>query len=43
MSIADLECPEGLPIGPGWVPVPDHTEVVFPYTAEVVSRAPVGT
>lgn len=42
MSIADFGCPEGLPVGPGWVHAPDHTEVVFPYTAEAVCRAPVG-
>ena len=42
MKIADLEFPEGLPIGPGWVPAPNHADVLFPYTGEVVARAPVG-
>jgi acyl-CoA reductase-like NAD-dependent aldehyde dehydrogenase len=42
VKIADLEFPEGLPIGPQWVPGPDHADVSFPYTGEVVARAPVG-
>jgi acyl-CoA reductase-like NAD-dependent aldehyde dehydrogenase len=42
MNVPDLGTPTGLPIGPGWVAAPDHSDVVFPYTGDVVGRAPVG-
>jgi acyl-CoA reductase-like NAD-dependent aldehyde dehydrogenase len=42
MNVPDLGAPPGLPVGPGWVGAPDHADVVFPYTGEVVGRAPVG-
>jgi acyl-CoA reductase-like NAD-dependent aldehyde dehydrogenase len=42
MNVPDLGSPSGLPIGPGWVAAPDHADVVFPFTGEVVGRAPVG-
>jgi acyl-CoA reductase-like NAD-dependent aldehyde dehydrogenase len=42
MNVPDLGTPSGLPIGPGWVAAPDHADVVFPYTGEIVGRAPVG-
>jgi acyl-CoA reductase-like NAD-dependent aldehyde dehydrogenase len=42
MNVPDLGTPSGLPTGPGWVAAPDHADVVFPYTGEVVGRAPVG-
>lgn len=42
MDIEALGCPPGLPIGDGWMPAPDHADVVFPYTGEVIGRAPIG-
>lgn len=36
------EHPPGLPIGEEWVPTPATAEVRFPYSGELVSRAPVG-
>lgn len=34
--------PEGLPVGPGWVPAPASRPVLFPYDGSVVAQAPVG-
>lgn len=42
MNGPDLGYPEGLPIGAAWVQTAEHADVVFPYTGEVVTRAPVG-
>lgn len=41
-TLDDLNCPSGLPVGPGWVDVDEHSDVVFPYSGEVVARAPLG-
>ncbi|MFI6901652.1 aldehyde dehydrogenase family protein [Nonomuraea sp. NPDC050394] len=38
-----MNWPSGLPVGAGWVPVPDTTEIVFPYDGSVVAAAPLGT
>jgi acyl-CoA reductase-like NAD-dependent aldehyde dehydrogenase len=35
--------PSGLPVGSGWVDVPDTSDVVFPYDGSVVATAPVGS
>ena len=37
------EHPVGLPVGDGWVDVPDTATVTFPFTGEDVASAPVGT
>ncbi|MET8848397.1 aldehyde dehydrogenase family protein [Amycolatopsis sp. NPDC004625] len=37
------EYPGGLPVGGGWVSTVDTEEIVFPYDASVIGRAPVGT
>lgn len=39
---AVLSWPDGLPIGPGWLPAPSGRPVVFPYDGSVVAQAPVG-
>ena len=41
MSLFAPSWPRGLPVGPGWVTVPEE-DVVFPFNGEVVARAPVG-
>ncbi|MCQ4209590.1 aldehyde dehydrogenase family protein [Streptomyces longispororuber] len=36
------EVPDGLPVGPGWLPVAVHHPVTFPYDGGTVADAPVG-
>lgn len=33
--------PDGLPIGPGWLPTPATSDIVFPFDGSVVASAPV--
>lgn len=37
-----MTCPEGLPVGEGWVAAPGHQAVRFPYDGSEIGRAPVG-
>lgn len=38
-----MKFPDGLPVGDGWVPVQETTDIVFPYDGSIVAKAPVGT
>ncbi|MCF6476649.1 aldehyde dehydrogenase family protein [Nonomuraea sp. MG754425] len=39
----DQRHPAGLPVGGGWTPTADTTDVLFPYDGSVVATAPLGT
>ncbi|NQV97120.1 MAG: aldehyde dehydrogenase family protein, partial [Acidimicrobiaceae bacterium] len=43
MTLFTPTYPAGLPIGDGWVPTPDESQILFPFTGEMVSTAPLGT
>ena len=43
MTLFTPTYPDGLPIGDGWVPTPDESQILFPFTGETVSTAPLGT
>lgn len=42
MNQIEKEFPEGLPIGDGWEPAPETSEIRFPYDGTPVAPAPVG-
>ncbi|MGW6272249.1 aldehyde dehydrogenase family protein [Streptomyces sp. NPDC055060] len=37
-----MTCPEGLPVGDGWVPAPAAGPVLFPYDGTEIGVAPIG-
>ena len=43
MSMFQPPYPEGLPIGPGWLPAPERRAVLFPYDRSEVALAPWGS
>src|SRR5690606_27408594 len=32
---------DGLPVGPGWLPAPASSDIVFPFDGSVIAQAPV--
>ncbi|MDA8395042.1 MAG: aldehyde dehydrogenase, partial [Candidatus Dormibacteraeota bacterium] len=43
MSMFEPPYPEGLPVGPDWLPAPDRRAVLFPYDRTEVALAPWGS
>lgn len=41
MTLFETRWPRGLPVGSGWVAVPEE-DILFPFNGEVVAKAPVG-